>query len=68
MSLKVVLVLLVLLVHAMRVSYSNMTGKLKTSRCEAVDAAEIEPAIHVSSLVLSRSIVECLAPRRFCEA
>ena len=61
MSLRVALVLLV---HVMRVSYSNMACKLKTSRYEAVDAAEIEPAIHVSSVVLSRSIVECLARRR----
>ena len=56
---------LVLLVNIMRASYNNMAGKLKTSRCEAVDAVEIKPAIHVSSDVLSWSIVECLARHRF---
>ena len=48
----------------MRISYSNMAGKLKISRREAVDAAEIEPAIHVSSIVLIRSFVKCLMLRR----
>ena len=62
MSLKLALALLV---DVMRVSYRDMAGKLKTSCCEAVDAAEIESAIHVSSDVLSRSIVECLARHRF---
>ncbi len=50
-------VALALLVHVMWVSYSNMAGKLKTSRCEAVDAAEIESEIYVSSVVLSGFIV-----------
>ena len=58
-------VALVLLVHVMRDTYNNTAGKLKTSRCEAVDAIEIEPVIHVSLDVLSRSIVECLARHRF---
>ena len=58
-------VVLVLLVHVMRDTYNNMAGKLKTSRCEAVDAVEIETVINVSLDVLSRSIVECLARHRF---
>ena len=49
-------VALVLLLHHMRVSYSNMAGKLETSRCEAVNAAEIEPALHVSLVALFRSL------------
>ena len=52
------------LLQGLRVSYSDMAGKLKTSGCEAVDAAEIEPAIHVSSVVLNRSFVKCLTRRR----
>ena len=58
-------VALVLVVHVLRDTYNNIAGKLKTSRCEAVDAVEIEPVINVSLDVLSRSIVECLAPYRF---
>ena len=58
-------VALVLLVHVLRDTYNNIAGKLKTSRCEAVDAVEIEPVINVSLDVLSRSIVECLACHRF---
>ncbi len=46
---------LVLLLHNMRVPYRNMAGNLKTSCCETVDAAEIEPAIYVSLVPLSRS-------------
>lgn len=62
------IVALVLLVYILRASYNKMAGKLKTPRCEAVDAVEIKPAIHVSSDVLSRSVVECLARHPFQEA
>ena len=58
-------VVLGLLVQVMRDTYNNMAGKLKTSRCEAVDAVEIEAVINVSLDVLSRSIVQCLARHRF---
>ena len=58
-------VALVLLVQILRASYNDMAGKLETSRGEAVDAVEIEPTMSVSSDLLSRSIVVCLAHHRF---
>ena len=51
---------LALSMHLMRVSYTKMAGKLKTSRCEAIDAAEIKPAKYVSSVVLTRSFARVL--------
>ena len=59
---------LALSLRVLRSSYAKMAGKLKTTRCEAIDAAEIEPTKHVSSVVLTRSFAKCLKCRRCCGA
>ena len=51
---------LALSLHVMWMPYTKMTGKLKASRCEAIDAAEIKPAKYVSSIVLTRSLAKVL--------